>query len=82
MFVNRNLFAENMKFETGANWIHGVLGNPMYEIAIAHGLVDIISTTKPHKVVAATEDGKQVSFSVLQVCNLSFSRAISYKTLD
>ncbi|KAK7571059.1 hypothetical protein V9T40_014663 [Parthenolecanium corni] len=57
---------ENMKFEIGANWIHGVLGNPLYEIAIAHGLVDIISTSKPHKVVAATEDGKQVPFSVLQ----------------
>lgn len=68
-----------MKFETGANWIHGVLGNPMYEIAMAHGLVDIISTTKPHKVVAATEDGKQVPFSVLQVRILSFAREICFE---
>lgn len=69
-FYNHFLLAENMKFEIGANWIHGVLGNPLYEIAIAHGLVDIISTSKPHKVVAATEDGKQVPFSVLQVCKI------------
>lgn len=40
----------------------------MYEIAIAHGLIDIVSHSKAHKVVAATEDGKQVPFSVLQVC--------------
>lgn len=56
-----------MKFEVGANWIHGVLGNPMYEIAMAHGLIDIVNTAKPHKVVAATEDGKQVPFNILQV---------------
>lgn len=39
----------------------------MYEIAMAHGLIDIVSTAKPHKVVAATEDGKQVPFNILQV---------------
>lgn len=50
----------------GANWIHGVLGNPMFEMAVAHGLVSIVNVPKPHKVVAATEDGKQVPFSILQ----------------
>ncbi|XP_054289865.1 peroxisomal N(1)-acetyl-spermine/spermidine oxidase-like isoform X1 [Macrosteles quadrilineatus] len=54
------------KFELGANWIHGVLGNPMYEIAMANNLIDIIHVPKPHKVVAAMEDGKQVSFKTLQ----------------
>lgn len=52
--------------ELGANWIHGVLGNPMFEIAVAHGLVSIVNVPKPHKIVAATEDGKQVPFSILQ----------------
>lgn len=61
---------ENVKLEIGANWIHGVLGNPMYEIAVAHGLIDIVNQSKAHKVVAATEDGKQVPFSILQVCVL------------
>jgi len=46
----------------------------MYEIAMAHGLIDIISSSKPHKVVAATEDGKQVPFSVLQVSYRSIYR--------
>lgn len=54
------------KVELGANWIHGVLGNPVYELAMQHGLVDIMQAPKPHKVVAATEDGKQISFSLLQ----------------
>lgn len=50
----------------GANWIHGVLGNPMFEIAMAHGLVNILNTPKPHQIIAATEDGKQVPFPILQ----------------
>ncbi|KAK3919508.1 Peroxisomal N(1)-acetyl-spermine/spermidine oxidase [Frankliniella fusca] len=54
------------RLELGANWIHGVLGNPLYEIAIANGLIDIVHVPKPHRIVAATEDGKQVPFGVLQ----------------
>lgn len=54
------------KVELGANWIHGVLGNPIFELAMAHGLVNIINVPKPHKIVAATEDGKQVPFQQLQ----------------
>lgn len=54
------------KVELGANWIHGVLGNPMYEIAMANGLIDIVQVPKPHKVIATTEDGKQVPFQTLQ----------------
>ncbi|XP_038214172.1 peroxisomal N(1)-acetyl-spermine/spermidine oxidase [Zerene cesonia] len=53
------------RVELGANWIHGVLGNPIYELATANGLVNIINVPKPHKVIAATEDGKQVPFGVL-----------------
>lgn len=51
--------------ELGANSIHGVLGNPIFEIAMSNGLVNIINIPKPHKVIAATEDGKQVPFGVL-----------------
>ena len=56
----------SQKVELGANWIHGVLGNPIFEIAVSHGLVNIINIPKPHKVVAATSDGKQVPFILLQ----------------
>ncbi|KAJ8966263.1 hypothetical protein NQ314_003648 [Rhamnusium bicolor] len=55
----------NEKVELGANWIHGVLGNPVYELAMQHGLVDIMACPKPHKIVAATEQGKQVPFATL-----------------
>lgn len=56
----------NTKVELGANWIHGVLGNPIYEFAMQYGLVDIMHLPKPHKLVAATEKGRQVPFTVLQ----------------
>ncbi|XP_063826773.1 spermine oxidase [Ostrinia nubilalis] len=56
---------KNHNVELGANWIHGVLGNPIFELAMANGLVNIINIPKPHKVIAATEDGKQVPFGVL-----------------
>lgn len=39
----------------------------MYKIIMARGLIDIISTSKAPKVVAATEDGKRVPSSVPQV---------------
>ncbi|KAB0800763.1 hypothetical protein PPYR_06502 [Photinus pyralis] len=55
----------NERIELGANWIHGVLGNPVYELAMQNGLVDIMYMPKPPKVIAATEQGKQVPFSVL-----------------
>lgn len=67
MKFNHNCkFSGDQKVEVGANWIHGVLGNPMFELAMAHGLIDIIRAPKPHKVVAAMEDGKQLPFSVLE----------------
>lgn len=55
-----------IQIELGANWIHGVLGNPIFELAMANGLVSILNTPKPHKIIATTEDGKQVPFSILQ----------------
>ncbi|XP_063221269.1 spermine oxidase isoform X2 [Bacillus rossius redtenbacheri] len=54
------------RVELGANWIHGVLGNPMYELAMANGLIDIVHIPKPHRVVASTEQGKQIPFHLLQ----------------
>ncbi len=34
-------FSAGNKAELGANWIHGVLGNPLYELAVSKGLVRI-----------------------------------------
>lgn len=42
-----------------------MLGNPIFELAMANGLVSILNTPKPHKLIATTEDGKQVPFSIL-----------------
>lgn len=38
----------------------------MFELAMANELIDIVRVPRPHKVVAATEDGKQLSFPILQ----------------
>lgn len=52
--------------ELGANWIHGVLGNPIFELAVQHGLVSVVNVPKPHKVIATTESGQQCSMTTLQ----------------
>lgn len=54
------------KIELGANWIHGVLGNPIFELAVNHGLIDILQAPQHRRVVAICEDGKQVPFDILQ----------------
>jgi spermine oxidase len=54
------------KVELGANWIHGVLGNPVFEFAMSHGLINILQTPQHRRVVALCDNGKQVPFDVLQ----------------
>lgn len=44
----------------------------MYEIAMTNGLIDIVHVPSPHKLVAATEEGKQIPFQVLQVSSLVY----------
>ncbi|XP_054165495.1 peroxisomal N(1)-acetyl-spermine/spermidine oxidase-like isoform X2 [Oppia nitens] len=31
---------ENHRIELGANWIHGIMGNPIYDLALKHKLID------------------------------------------
>nr|XP_053642852.1 spermine oxidase-like isoform X2 [Cherax quadricarinatus] len=57
---------DGRRMELGANWIHGILGNPIYELASSHGLVNIIQENKPHNVVATLPDGKRVPFQILE----------------
>lgn len=38
----------------------------MFELAMANGLVSILNTPRPHKLIATTEDGKQIPFPILQ----------------
>ena len=35
------LFKGGTKIELGASWIHGILGNPLYELAVSHNLVEV-----------------------------------------
>lgn len=43
-----------------------MLGNPIFELAMANDLISITSIPRPHKIVAAMENGKQLPFSVLE----------------
>lgn len=61
------MFIDYQQVELGANWIHGVLGNPMYELAMSYGLVDITHRPKLPSIVATTMDGTKVPFQLLQV---------------
>lgn len=62
-------FTDDQQLELGANWIHGVLGNPMYELATANNLIDITHRPKLPSVIATTTEGTRVPFKLLQVCN-------------
>jgi len=42
------------KAELGANWIHGILGNPIYELAASNRLVEVGQPPKSHNVAATT----------------------------
>jgi len=54
------------KVELGAHWIHGILGNPLYELAVSNNLVDVRGKPTPHNVVATTEEGRRLPFTILQ----------------
>lgn len=56
-----NHFTGDAVVELGPKWIHGVLGNPLYEFAVAQGLVGLNDQkSAEHNIVAATENGCQV----------------------
>ena len=57
----------------GANWIHGILGNPLYELASSNGLIELGQLPKPHNVAATTEDGRRVPFTV-KIKKINFSK--------
>lgn len=64
--LSMDMSSSSSKVELGANWIHGVLGNPIFELAINHGLIDILQAPQHRRVVALCENGKQVPFDILQ----------------
>lgn len=73
MFLYKTIIIDDQEVELGANWIHGVLGNPMYELAMANGLVDITHRPKLPSIVATTVNGTKIPFQLLQVWNYVFS---------
>ncbi|CAB4067828.1 Pleckstrin homology-like domain family B member 3,Pleckstrin homology-like domain family B member 2,Pleckstrin homology-like domain family B member 1 [Lepeophtheirus salmonis] len=65
--IKQGCISGETKTELGANWIHGVLGNPLYELAASNGLVDLTpEPPRAHNVAATTEDGRRLPFSILQ----------------
>lgn len=61
--VQNNFYGDSgdTQVELGARWIHGVLGNPLYEFAVSQGLVGLNDqASMQHNVVVTTERGSQV----------------------
>ncbi|KAG5682385.1 hypothetical protein PVAND_011738 [Polypedilum vanderplanki] len=57
----------NQKIELGATWVHGILGNPIFEFAMQHNLLDVLhATPQNRKVIALAENGSTVPFEMLQ----------------
>ncbi|CAG0887857.1 unnamed protein product [Cyprideis torosa] len=61
------------RVQLGACWIHGILGNPLYELASSEGLIDINKSPEPKTLVALTEDGKRVPFQLVQEVYSAYS---------
>ena len=56
-----NHFKGDAVVELGPKWIHGIMGNPLYEFAVAQGLVGLNDQkSAEHNIVAVTENGTQV----------------------
>ena len=53
------------KIELGANWIHGILGNPLYELAVSHNLVDVAQV----RYTSVTRD--KMYFCIFSLQNLT-----------
>ncbi|UYV68836.1 PAOX [Cordylochernes scorpioides] len=61
------LSPENIPLELGARWIHGVLGNPLYELAVSAGLVTLPEQSgERQSVIAATEQGVRIPLALLE----------------
>ncbi|GAB6023167.1 hypothetical protein CHUAL_007992 [Chamberlinius hualienensis] len=56
----------SVPLELGAMWIHGILGNPIYEIALRNRLIRVNLERKSHNVMACTEQGYKVPFVILR----------------
>src|ERR1700743_2923530 len=49
------------RIELGANWIHGIMGNPIYDLALRHKLIDQLSSSSgKHLVEARSLSGTKV----------------------
>lgn len=58
---------ESHRIELGANWIHGIMGNPIYELAIKHKLIDPLSISGgKHLVEARTLDGNKIDIKLVE----------------
>ncbi|XP_043225185.1 peroxisomal N(1)-acetyl-spermine/spermidine oxidase-like isoform X1 [Amphibalanus amphitrite] len=57
---------DQLKLQLGAMWIHGVLGNPIYELAVRSGLIKSIQDQPVHSLMACREDGRPIPFHIVQ----------------
>ncbi|XP_037078111.1 spermine oxidase-like isoform X2 [Pollicipes pollicipes] len=57
---------DHLKLQLGAMWIHGVLGNPIYELAVSCGLISAVQHQHQRRLMACREDGRRVPFHIVE----------------
>ncbi|XP_014778480.1 spermine oxidase [Octopus bimaculoides] len=69
---------EGRKAEMGANWIHGIEKNPIYQIAESNELLQLRNKNKTlrHKRLFLQEDGTSICGEVLNKVDLAFGQCM------
>ncbi|GAB1603984.1 spermine oxidase-like [Argonauta hians] len=69
---------EGRKAEMGANWIHGIEKNPIYQIAESNELLQLRNKNKTlrHKRLYLQEDGTSICGDVLNKVDLAFGQCM------
>ena len=69
---------KNQRVEMGANWIHGIERNPIFQIADENGLLQLRYKDKGlrHRNVFLTENGEEVNQKVVKECDFTYGLLI------
>jgi len=68
----------DLKVEMGANWIHGIERNPIYQLADENGLLQLRYKDKGlrHRNIFMTENGDEVNAKVVKECDFTYGLLI------
>lgn len=70
---------EEEKIELGANWIHGIINNPIYEILYKNQVIDFNTNENKscYNLRARTYDGKDIEIKLIQQVTEAYSNILN-----